>query len=155
MDRSVAAVSAERSRLADESLRLEKRVESWVDVSDDSCERELLSIVANIISLRRKASQLFQASEAFFIPRVRRNFSEKEQLKFNSKVLRNITGKQARISLVVFRDAVDSNEPRVASEQDFKDFESEIPSAIRRFALPHWRRKFVDHKIRFLTDKKK
>lgn len=147
-----AIIETERQRLETDSKALANRVDQWVVGRPRTCEREADAILMNVERLRRNAALLFEASEAVLVPQVMRLFSEKEQLKFNSTVLKKITGRQARISLVIFRDAVDQTEPVVAKKADAEDFENSVPGPIRRLAVPYWRSKFVDERIRFITE---
>lgn len=151
--RRVRLVEAERERLMDEAQGLLKGVERWLEIGPEACVRDVGGIRDRVKRLRDNAGVLFRASEAVLVPRVVELFTEREQKAFNQDALRRITAKQVRISLVVFGDAVKQQKPVVATKRDREEFESDIPLAIRKWALPYWRNKFVAHKIRFLTGK--
>lgn len=151
----VDVVHRERQRLELHAQALEMRVSNWSTFNYDHvhhCESELQNIITAIQRLRRNASTLFKASEQLFVPRVKHLFSESEQLQFNSQVLKHISGKQARMSLVMFRDGVDMSEPIVALRDDLNNFERDVPAPIRRVGVPFWRSRFVGEKTRFLTE---
>eukprot|EP00177_Eucheuma_denticulatum_P004022 GFKZ01007267.1.p1 GENE.GFKZ01007267.1~~GFKZ01007267.1.p1 ORF type:complete len:270 (+),score=46.11 GFKZ01007267.1:253-1062(+) len=152
----VRMVGEEREKLMGEAAGLLTEVERWVGMAAGTkCKRDVVGIQGKIGRLRERAGVLFRASEAMFVPEVVATFSESEQRRFNEQVLKRITGRQARVSLVVFRDAVKQTAPVVASKKDEREFERDIPAAIRKWALPFWRRRFVAHKIRFITGEDK
>ncbi|KAI0562664.1 hypothetical protein FGB62_55g130 [Gracilaria domingensis] len=159
-DDAVNIISNERRRLQRHAQQLNDRVTRWSDTNEyngsrqhqKACESELENIVHSLRRLRRNATLLFDASEQILVPTVKLSFSEQEQLRFNSTVLKNISGKQARISLVVFTDAVDLKQPVVADSEDAQNFERDVPGAIRRLGVPFWRKRFVGDRIRFLTE---
>lgn len=147
----LSIIQNERHRLLKDSQHLSSVVTAWVDVESSQCEQGLHRIMHLLSRLNRNAHALFEASESVVIPRVRFLFSEKEQLRLNRRILNAISPVQARISLVIFRDAVDQQHPVVANRQDKEDFEHSVPAPIRTLGVPYWRRKFVDRKMRFLT----
>lgn len=150
--RRTAIVAHERERLSSNSALLKRHVHKWVHCSPTQCDKELHVILSRIDRLKYNAASLFKASEAVFIPRVMALFSDEEQLRFNSTVLKNISGRQARTSLVIFHDAIQQSDPIIADGDDRTDFENAVPAAVRKLALPYWRGKFVHRKARFLTD---
>lgn len=149
----VALVSARRAQLARDADTLARCMDAWRTSSagEARCQRDLRALLGDVRALRGHAHALFGASEAALIPHVLRHYSEREQLAFNKRVLRHISAREARISLVIFRDAVDRSHPVLATAQDLRDFQTSVPSAIRNIALPFWRSKFVKHKVRFLS----
>lgn len=147
----IRLVAAERERLQKEAGGLANQVAKWVNAEPVGCKRELSGITEQVRKLRENATRLFAASEAVFVPRVVDTYSAKEQGKFNDKVLKSITGRQARISLVIFGDAVQQDEPVVATKSDSKDFENDIPAPIRKLAMPYWRNKFVGQRAKFIA----
>lgn len=152
----VQMVGEEREKLMGEAAGLLTEVQKWVGMAAGArCKREVVGIRGKVGRLRERAGVLFRASEAMFVPEVVATFSEAEQRQFNEQVLKRITGRQARVSLVVFRDAVRQTAPVVASRKDESDFRRDIPAAIRKWALPYWRRRFVAHKIRFIAGEDK
>lgn len=151
LGRHVRLVAEERERLQMEANVLTNAVEKWVDVGRARCRGELGGIKERVRRLRENAATLFAASEAVFVPRVVNMFDEKEQVQFNNSVLKNITGRQARISLVIFGDAVQQDDPVVATRTDRDDFENDIPAPIRKLAMPYWKNKFVGQRTRFIA----
>lgn len=150
---SVRVISGERARLARESDHLARMVDKWAKTDSlPTCRRDLRQILGIITKLRKDATRLFDVSEAVLIPRVLQSFTEKEQLQFNHSVLNCISGKEARVSLVIFRDAVDRSHAVVASPTDWTDFQASVPAPIRNLALPYWRNKFVRDKAKFLAE---
>lgn len=149
--RHIQLVAEERDRLRKDAQGLTKAVHKWVHAEPAHCTRELGSLTGRVRKLRENAARLFGASEAVFVPRVVSVFDDKEQGTFNRTVLKNITGRQARISLIIFGDAVQQSDPIVATETDAADFENDIPAPIRRLAMPYWRSKFIGQRIKFIT----
>lgn len=149
--RHAQLVQDERTRLEVEADAVLDVVRAWVDVRPKACRSGLGRVRERVKRLREDAGVLFEASEAVFVPRVVEAFSEKEQRRFNDRVLGSISGREARVSLVVFADAVRQDEFVVASRRDLVAFESDIPAPIRKFAMPFWRRKFVGRRNRFLV----
>lgn len=146
-------IKKERDRLTAESAFVTKRVENWVDARTGNCEKEVDDIIHMLRKLQQKGSQLFQTSEVVILPHVLHLFSEKEQLKFNASVLKNLTGLQKRESLVVFSDALGPSQAKSSTHKDRKDFQRAVPSAVRRIVLPYWTKKLYAKKLRFLTGK--
>lgn len=151
----LSVIDTERQRLATEANALVKRTEKWARSTDNgySCRKERDSILTTMDRLRTSATLLFKTSEAVVIPRVLMFYTDKEQLRFNSTVLKHISGEQARISLVIFRDAVErSNKPVVAEKEDLEDFLHAVPKPIRVLGLPYWRKKFTNDKLSFVRE---
>lgn len=154
LQRHIKLVAEERELLQQDAKRLTTAVQRWVQANPTRCKRELRGITDQVRKLRENAVTLFGASEAVFVPRVVSLFESKEQGKFNDSVLKRISGRQARISLVIFEDAVQRRDPIVATQTDRDDFENDIPAPIRRLAMPYWRNKFIGQRTRFITDEK-
>lgn len=154
LKRNTLILEKERQRLMKDTHLIMKQVEQWVNQteSQSQCTNNVLLIANNLRKLRQDSTLLFRASENLFIPKVVQTFSQKQQNKFNDNVLKSITGRQARVSLVVFRDAVRQEPPVVATTRDEQDFYTDIPAPIRKWGVPFWRGKFVRHKTRFLTE---
>lgn len=91
---------------------------------------------SGVTALADEAAALFAAEEKLLVPLVTKLFSRQEQATFNKEVIRSLSSRQARVSLVVFRDAVQSS-PKERSE-----FEREVPAPVR-VLVPYWRRKFA------------
>lgn len=144
-------VNNETKKIQKQCTSLTRTVSRW-SIQPKDCYSELDSIIHSVQRLKRNGAALFQASEAVLVPRVNCLFSEREQLKFNRQVLKYITGKQARISLVIFADAVDATNPSVAKRSDRNNFQRDVPALIRKFGVPFWRNRFVADKIQFLTE---
>ncbi|CAN8064578.1 unnamed protein product [Agarophyton chilense] len=158
---AVNVIGSERRRLQRHAQMLDERMAKWsecnthnvVRMSQEQCESELQVMISNVQRLRRNASLLFEVSEQVLVPRVKLCFSEADQLRFNSTVLKHISGRQARVSLVIFRDALDlKKQPVVARSDDVHNFERDVPAPIRRVGVPFWRKRFVGDRTRFLTD---
>lgn len=182
--RDIAVIETERMRLTGDAHALAIAVDRWVgDIDEEgtpetitlpttstispprpgrssrqtnsnACRRDLNTILRRIDRLTRSAQLLFDSSEAVLIPHVKAAFSEADQLRFNHQVIRNISAEDARISLVIFRDAIDRTPPVIASRADWSDFHTSVPIAIRKFALPYWRSKFVESRTTFLSGPK-
>ena len=151
----LSLIDTERQRLATDANELVKRTKKWAISTDNgySCRKERDHILTKMDRLRTSAALLFKASEAVVIPRVLMLYTDKEQLGFNSTVLKHISGEQARISLVIFRDAVErNNKPVVAEKEDLDDFLHAVPKPIRVLGLPYWRKKFTHDKLSFVRE---
>lgn len=151
--KDVALIGTQRALLAQDAKALARLVSATVidqfgknTKSSSACDRSLHSIRSKVDRLSEEAENLFTISEDAMIPRVTDTFSRAEQLRFNDKVISNISGKQARISLVIFEHAIHDSPP------DALHFRKGVPGPIRKLALPYWFKKFVAHKIRFVTD---
>lgn len=151
--KDAALIASQRALLAQDAKALAQLVSVIVTEkfektaqSGTACARIVHSVRSKVDRLSEDADNLFAISEATMIPRVVDIFSRAEQLRFNDKVISNISGKQARISLVIFKHAIHD------SPQDAINFQRGVPAAIRKLALPYWFKKFVAHKIRFVTD---
>lgn len=151
--KDVALIASQRELLTRDAKALARSVSVTVNdglekiVRDGaSCGRTVHAIRSKLDRLSKNADTLFEASEAAMIPRVIEAFSRAEQLRFNDKVISNLSGRQARISLVVFKHAVHD------SPHDALHFQNGVPAPIRKIALPYWFKKFVAHKIRFVAD---
>lgn len=147
------AISTERDRLVRRTDCLSARVDDWVTVRTTAdCRAGLTDVLAGMSAVQHAAERLFVASEAVLIPAVLATFDERQQARFNQRVLGRISGTQARTSLVFFADALDRSRFVVATPQDCIDFRHAVPAPVRRLALPFWRSKLVADKIRFLVD---
>lgn len=149
--KDVALIGTQRALLAQDAKALAQLVSATVTdqfgeniKSGGACARSLHSIRSKVDRLSKETRTLFAASEAAMIPRVTDTFSRAEQLRFNDKVISNISGKQARISLVIFKHAIHD------SPRDALHFRRGVPAPIRKLALPYWFKKFVAHKVRFV-----
>lgn len=148
-----ALIERQRALLARQANTLAKLVSSAAGSgfkhdlrNSDACTRTLREVRAKVDQLSNDAERLFIASEAVMVPRVISLFTRGEQLQFNNTVISSISGKQARISLVIFKHATEE------SPEDASQFQNGVPAPIRRLALPFWFKRFVAHKIRFIAE---
>ena len=75
--------------------------------------------------------------------------SEADQLEFNTRVIRSLSGRQARVALVVFQKAVNHNLNVFATLNDSNSFARDVPAPVRAL-IPYWRRRFVSEEMKFL-----
>lgn len=147
--RDAGVVAMERARLVKERAVVRERVERWVDVEPARCIGELAGIADDVRRLKRSADVLFAAAERAFVPCVRTLFSEQEQKRFNDSVLKTLSGRQLRVSLVVFQDAIGKGWESAATEEDRVAFGRDVPGHVRML-VPFWKRKFVQKQVKFL-----
>lgn len=125
------ALVARRERLRDDILRL----------NSNCCDVRAARAAADVELLRRSAAGYFDLAERIVIPAVRARYTEPEQEAFNRRVIRMLSPLQAQIALVVFRDTL-YDERGGASEEDRRNFERQVPGAIRAL-VPLWRKSLL------------
>ena len=126
------ALGARRERLRD----------AVVQLGNGQCEVRRARAAADAAALRRAARAVFGAAERVVVPAVRALFSADEQRAFNRRVIRTLSPLQSQLMLVVFNDTMYAHRNAVATDDDRRNFESQVPRPIRAL-VPLWRKTFL------------
>lgn len=149
--KSQSIISTESKKLNSFSDQLSLFVDRWArntQLDNQACMLQLYYIERQLDHLRSGASNLFQLSENMVMPQVLMYASDSDQKSFNDSVLARLSGREVRVAAVGFKDAVE----HCGNGQDKLNFGNNVPSIVRKVAIPYWRKKLVRRRDSFLRN---